>query len=434
MVIAYNKNFAKNYDDFLNNLHAGDKVWTAERIEKFLKITGRPQDDFDSIHISGTNGKGTVAHLLFNIYSERYSAGLFTSPHLVDFRERIVTSDGCVSEEWIEDFIKTYSKEIEECDLTYFEVSTAMAFHYFSERNVDVGVVEVGLGGEKDATNVLSPVATIITYVDYDHLKTLGPTLEDIAKHKAGIIKGGKVITYEERKNILNIFENKAKESGGSIYILKDYIGWEPKDIKMEYMRTHIHSFYSNENYEIKSRIIGKHQCKNIGTAILTAEVLGDDIKISKKEIISGISNTIIPARFQIFSKRPIIIFDGAHNPSATRALAELINEISWKPKNIVIGMMGDKLLEENLSNLSLIGDSAIFVEIGHRRTASLETLMDIGGKYFRRIRGFKDSYEGFKKAVEEGDVLITGSFYLCGEIMKKMNIGICDLYGAVRI
>ncbi len=434
MVIPTDKNFAKNYDDFLNNLHAGDKVWTVERIEKFLKITGKPQDDFRSIHISGTNGKGTVAHLLFNIYSQKYSAGLFTSPHLVDFRERILTSDGCVDEEWITDFIKTYRREIEECDLTYFEVSTAMAFHYFSERNVDVGVIEVGLGGKKDATNVLSPAATIITYVDYDHLKTLGPTLENIARHKAGIIKGGKIITYEERKNILDIFEDRAKESEGNLYILKKHIYWNLKNIKMEYMCAFFHSFYSNEDYDIKSRIIGRHQCKNIGTAILTAEVLSDEINICKKEIISGINITIVPARFQIFSRNPIIIFDGAHNPSATAALAELINEISWKPKNIVIGMMGDKLLEENLSNLSLIGDSAIFVEIGHRRTASLETLMDIGGKYFRRIRGFKDSYEGFKKAVEEGDVLITGSFYLCGEIMKKMNISICDLYGAVRI
>lgn len=426
--------FIENYEDFLQSLAKGEKVWTTERISKFLSATGNPQDSFSSIHISGTNGKGTLSHLLYNIYSRRYKTGLYTSPHLVDFRERIVTNDGCISEEWIADFLRAYRTEIEKYDLTYFETATAMAYHYFQQKNIDIAVIEVGLGGEKDATNVIRPVISIITYVDYDHVDILGPSLRDIAVQKAGIIKEGYFLTYEDKQEILDIFSERAKNNNCNMLVLKDFFRWTTSSITLEYMECMFESDFTGEKYTIKSKIIGEHQCKNIGLALLTTEVIRDEFRVDSREIVSAINSTSVPARFQVVGNNPTIVLDGAHNPSAVQALVSTIKRIEWRPKNILFSMMRDKDIESSLRILSEISESIIVTKVNNKRCAEIETLVDISSSYFKKVRGINNLETAYKTATAEGDVLVTGSFYLCGEVLKLLGFRLCRSSGAARI
>lgn len=418
--------FSREYEDFLDRLVHGDKKWTIDRIKRFLFITGNPQENFKSIHISGTNGKGTVSHLLYNVFSQKYKVGLYTSPHLVDFRERILTNDGCIKEEWIAEFIRTYKEDIERCELTYFETATAMAYHYFSEMGVDIAVVEVGLGGEKDATNVINPLISIITYVDYDHLNILGPTLKDIAYQKAGIIKGGYFLTYEEKCEILEIFKEKVREKRGKMFLLGDYINWNIYSMMLDSMKCVFESKHSGKIYDLRTKIVGEHQCKNIGLCLLAVELLSDELSLSVSEIRKGIESTLIPARFQIIKRDPVVIADGAHNPSAISALVNTVEKIGWKPRCILFSMMRDKDLESSIRLLSQICNNVIFTEVNNTRCSHVEEMLVIGKKYFKNVIGIRDLREAYKSAETYGDTLVTGSFYLCGEILKLHNYRVC--------
>lgn len=295
-------------------------------IIKLCDAIGNPQRDFKSIHIAGTNGKGSTSHILSAVYQENgYKVGLYTSPHLVDFRERIKINGQLCSEEFVISFVQQISEYVDEISPSFFEITVAMAFAYFAEKKVDIAIIETGLGGRLDSTNIIHPIASIITSIGYDHVDMLGDTLEKIATEKAGIIK---TITPLVVGNIalepMEVITNKAKE-----------------------MNAPLHS-YLHKTFE--TDLAGEHQQWNIGCALRCVELVNKIIPTEDKnnrealKHVRKISNFV--GRWQILQRTPLIICDVGHNEEGFRLIAQQLKELN-KPIHYLLGFVSDKDLDK---------------------------------------------------------------------------------------
>lgn len=295
-------------------------------IIKLCDAIGNPQRDFKSIHIAGTNGKGSTSHILSAVYQENgYKVGLYTSPHLVDFRERIKINGQLCSEEFVISFVQQISEYVDEISPSFFEITVAMAFAYFAEKKVDIAIIETGLGGRLDSTNIIHPIASIITSIGYDHVDMLGDTLEKIATEKAGIIK---TITPLVVGNIalepMEVITNKAKE-----------------------MNAPLHS-YLHKTFE--TDLAGEHQQWNIGCALRCVELVNKIIPTEDKnnrealKHVRKISNFV--GRWQILQRTPLVICDVGHNEEGFRLIAQQLKELN-KPIHYLLGFVSDKDLDK---------------------------------------------------------------------------------------
>ncbi len=300
-------------------------------IIKASKILGNPHLDFKSIHIAGTNGKGSTSHMISSVLQEAgYKVGLYTSPHLKDFRERIKINGNMISEGSVINFIKKYKSNFEKIHMSFFELTVAMAFNYFSEENIDIAVIECGLGGRLDSTNIISPEISVITNISLDHTDLLGDTLEKIAIEKSGIIKKNTpVIIGRKQKETKDIFEQKASKENSKIIYAK--------------------------NFNYKCDLKGFYQKENIDTAITTIKNL-NKFKIDEKDIKKGLNkivkNTSILGRWQIISNEPLIICDTAHNIDGLNEVVNQINKIQFNKLHFIIGLVNDKNIDAVLSVL----------------------------------------------------------------------------------
>lgn len=297
-----------------------------------------PQNNLKCIHVAGTNGKGSTCHMLASILQESgLKVGLFTSPHLKDFRERIKINGKCVSEQFVVDFIQQNKSFLDNNSLSFFEMTTGMAFDYFANEKVDIAVIEVGLGGRLDSTNIITPLVSVITNIGLDHTQFLGDTLEKIAFEKAGIIKPKiPVVIGENNKVTKPVFLDVAKDNDSNIFFAEDS---------------------SIENYE--SDLIGSYQKHNIRTAINTIQVLKSQFYIIKKEHISeGLLNVIektgLQGRWQILQTKPKIVCDTAHNVEGLKYVMEQLQEEKYKNLYIVFGVVNDKDLSSTLKLLPI--------------------------------------------------------------------------------
>ncbi|MDA8930859.1 bifunctional folylpolyglutamate synthase/dihydrofolate synthase [Bacteroidia bacterium] len=295
-------------------------------IIKLCDAIGNPQRDFKSIHIAGTNGKGSTSHILSAVYQDNgYKVGLYTSPHLVDFRERIKINGQLCSEEFVISFVQQISEYVDEISPSFFEITVAMAFAYFAEKKVDIAIIETGLGGRLDSTNIIHPIASIITSIGYDHVDMLGDTLEKIATEKAGIIK---TITPLVVGNIalepMEVITNKAKE-----------------------MNAPLHS-YLHKTFE--TDLAGEHQQWNIGCALRCVELVNKIIPTEDKnnrealKHVRKISNFV--GRWQILQRTPLVICDVGHNEEGFRLIAQQLKELN-KPIHYLLGFVSDKDLDK---------------------------------------------------------------------------------------
>ncbi len=321
-------------------------------------ILGNPEVGLVCIHIAGTNGKGSTSHMLASILQEAgYKTGLYTSPHLKDFRERIKVNGEMVSKEWVSNFVSQYKNDFENIQPSFFEMSTGMALAYFKEMKTDIAVIETGLGGRLDSTNVVTPLVSVITNIGYDHMNLLGNTLELIAKEKAGIIKESvPVVIGEYLKETQSIFTEKAIASGSEIYFTQDHyscraVNYNPVE---EIMAVEVKVDQEIIYQKLQLDLTGTYQLKNCCTVLQTIDILRlEGLNISDSAIKSGFKQvslrTGLQGRWQIINRNPLTICDTGHNEDGLKETLPMITALPHDQLRIVLGMVDDKDLNKIL-------------------------------------------------------------------------------------
>lgn len=417
--LAYGLPFGEimNYNDALEYIHSllvfGSRPGL-ERIGELLGKLGNPQDKLKFIHVAGTNGKGSTCTMLSEIYKcEGYKTGLYTSPYIVDFRERMQ-----INGEYIpEDALARLCKRVKDTGVvvTEFEFITALAFLWFAEEKCDLVVLEVGLGGRFDATNIIkSPLCSVIVKIDYDHTAVLGDTIEEITKEKCGIIKSGSpVVSYPlQQGSALQVILSYNK---GTVVPNTNEFSVISSDISGNVF------IYKDVRY--KTRLIGEHQIYNALTAIET--VKASDVPVAQSSIISGIENANIPARLELISEKPLVFLDGAHNPDGAEVLSGFMKKYNG---NIcaIVGMMRDKNCEGFLKQVLRYCKSVVTVTVKENpRSASADELAQISKKYCKDVLSAYDYLEAIELITEksrgEDPVFVFGSLYLAGAIRDEL-------------
>lgn len=315
------------------------------------KLLGNPENKFKSIHVAGTNGKGSTSHMLASVLqSAGLRVGLYTSPHLKDFRERIKINGEMIPEKSVVDFVEKHKTDFEKIQPSFFEMTVGLAFDYFAKEKIDIAVIEVGLGGRLDSTNVITPLVSVITNISYDHVNLLGNTLEKIAEEKAGIIKSKiPVVIGERQKEIEHVFIDKAKQLKSELYFANEVF-----DVKPELLKKGNYQIYKVEDKsgvlfdQLECELLGNYQKKNIATVLCALhEINKVGFAITKEDIQKGIQKVVkqtsLLGRWQILSEQPLVIADTAHNEAGIR---EVLNQLEHTPHeklHFVLGMVSDK-------------------------------------------------------------------------------------------
>ncbi len=414
-----------NVESALNKLYSlhnfGIKLGL-ENISNFLELIGNPQKQLKTFHIAGSNGKGSTSSFIASILMEfGFKVGLYTSPHFVKFNERIVIDGKQIPDEYIANFIKDYSDYIDEKKLTFFEVTTAIAFKYFFEQKVDFAVIETGLGGRLDATNVLSPLAVVITSISLEHTNILGNTITDIAGEKAAIIKKhSKVFTGKLPSDAEKVVEKKCNETNSNLYKIEDYINVKNELVELYTEEVEI------DNWDIPLK--GEYQKFNAALAglVVSKTLLKNDFRPILKGIHNVIKNTGIQGRFEYYSMSPDIIFDSAHNPEGIENfLIEFQkDQTKYQKKILLFGVMKDKSIKEMLIKLRDHFDEIHITEINYERSCKIAELQKIADEIKLKVFPEQDSiklFNSFKKENRENCLVVLGSMYLLGEIKSSI-------------
>lgn len=320
-----------------------------------------PQNNFTSIHIAGTNGKGSTSHMLASILQEAgYKTGLYTSPHLKDFRERIKVNGQMIPKKYVAEFISKYHKAFDEIKPSFFEMTVGLAFDYFSKEKVDIAIIEVGLGGRLDSTNVITPILSVITNISFDHMNLLGDTLPKIASEKAGIIKFNIPVVIGETDNqTKEVFIQKANQQSTNIYFADKYYSIKNVSEYNPLQNYFTADIYNGDNLVYKKLMCGlngEYQYKNILTVLQSIVLVKEKLKISEENIRNGIlkvvENTGLMGRWQIINKNPLAICDTGHNEAGINYVLNQINKIPFEKLHFVIGVVNDKEVDKILEML----------------------------------------------------------------------------------
>ncbi len=400
-----------------------------ENMSRLLEKLGNPHKSFRSIHVAGTNGKGSTSALVASILnSEGYRTGLYTSPHLVELEERIKVDGVQISgEELLETAIEVRraAEDLFQGDrrqITFFEITTAIAFLYFSRRGVEYAVIEVGLGGRLDATNVITPMVSVITHVALEHTAYLGNTIGSIAYEKGGIIKQGiPVITAEDKREALDRIVSIATEREAEISVLKDTVDLKVTANKWGELRIVVKGM--TDYGEMKSGLWGTYQIENIGLAVSTAERLQRmGLYISEQSIREGVEKVGWKGRLQIASSGRQFIFDSAHNPDAMRALASSIRDVTDEDFLCVLGILSDKNMEEMMLLISAFSREVICVSPRTPRARAAHEIAASAARHGMKAQIAEDVGRGMELAAADKSarkVMVTGSMRTVGEAME---------------
>ena len=401
-----------------------------DRMEALMEEMGNPQEKVKVIHVAGTNGKGSVCSFISSVLAKQgYKVGVYTSPHLEKYNERFVINGKQISDE---DFVKhmEYTKNM--CEKlvakgiglpTVFEVVTAAAFNYFAEEKVDYLVLEVGLGGRCDATNVVkNPLVSVIVSISMDHMEYLGNTLSAIAFEKGGIIKEGRpVVLYAKEKEVYDTIKKICDEKHSKLYafddsnavVTKEELGGTEFNFKSEYC-----------NYDgIKIKLLGDYQILNASEALLACDVLKKEgVELSEKSIREGLEDARWSGRMEIVEKNPLVMLDGAHNIDGIHMLAQSLKKYFADRKlTLLIGILGDKEYEKMLETLMPLASKVVFTEPNSTRKWHVDAIGEITKKYNVEIHIEKDIEKAYKLAKsitdEKDAVICAGSLYLIGAL-----------------
>lgn len=392
---------------------------------KLCAALGNPEQKIKAVHIAGTNGKGSVSHMLAAILQTAgYKTGLYTSPHLKDFRERIKINGEMVDKDFVVGFTEKINPLINEIEPSFFEITVAMAFEYFAEEKVDIAIIETGLGGRLDSTNIITPELSVITNIGWDHMNILGDTLEKIAVEKAGIIKQKiQVVIGEIQPETKSVFEATAKEKNAPIYFAEDGRAAAPAWHNHTLMVTVTGRQHEKKIYELE--LAGIYQTKNLLTVLEAIEQLQNlGWNITEENIIEGLKQTKkltgLHGRWEIIHQKPTIVLDVAHNANGIEQLVLQIKNTPHKKLHIILGMVKDKDISKVLSLLPK--DAAYyFTKADIPRSLPEDELMQKAEKY--RLKGIRFSTVNFcllsalKKAGKEDLIVVCGSVFLVGEV-----------------
>lgn len=394
---------------------------TTETLDKHF---GHPHRQFKSIHVAGTNGKGSCSHTLAAILqSEGYKVGLFTSPHLVDFRERIRVNGECISEQYIIDFVEKERRFFEPLHPSFFELTTALAFKYFAEQKVDIAIIEVGLGGRLDCTNIITPILSIITNISKDHTQFLGNTLADIAGEKAGIIKPRvPVIIGEDLPETRPVFQQKAQKENSPIIFAQDENQQEVQ--KAEHINGKME--YTTRTWgKLTGELCGDYQTKNMNT-ILNAVKYLTLIKNKGTSIKYGISHvtelTGLMGRWQKIQDKPLVICDTGHNVGGWQYLAPQIKAQACRQLRIVFGMVDDK---DVTTVMKMLPKDAIYywTQATTKRAIKVEKIAELGTSLGLNGNVYPSVNKAFKAAqadaAKDDFIFVGGSSYIVADFLS---------------
>lgn len=394
---------------------------------------GNPQEQFKTIHIGGTNGKGSTSHMLASVLQTAgYKTGLYTSPHLYDFRERI-RIDGIMADEgFVVDFVKNIKPVLEEIEPSFFETTVAMAFTYFAHKKVDVAVIEVGLGGRLDSTNIIHPELAIITNIGWDHTNILGNTLEAIAGEKAGIIKNGVPVVIGERKEETEkIFIRTAEEKKAPIFFAEDYFQtnsfiWQNHKLILDVL-----DIKSKKVNSYQLDLPGIYQKKNIQTVLTAIELLQKkDFTISNSAVHEGlkkvVKNTGLHGRWEVIHEQPAVVLEVAHNKDGIQQMLEHLKNIRFKQLHMILGMVKDK---DIMPVLELLPKDAhyYFTNAHIPRALDAASLKEQAAKAYLQGSAFDHVDEALANALNEASeddlIIVCGSIFLVAEVNRDFSL-----------
>ena len=419
--------------DRIHEFNRFGMVLGLDRMEELLRRLGNPQDDLKVIHVAGTNGKGSVSKYLEEGLSAcGYKMGLYTSPYIETFNERIRYDGADISDEDLEYYGQKVVSAAEAMvadgldSPTEFEVVTAIAFLYFAGRQADITILEVGLGGIGDSTNVVkSPLASVITSISYDHMAQLGSSLAEIAVNKAGIIKTGcPVIANVPQRDAAKIIARKAYAMGSRLYdisgihaAVSDETPFSQK-VSME--------LYEKSYSDVEISMVGRHQAENLKTALATLEILRKSgaVKLDREALYEGLKRARQPGRFEVISEDPLVIIDGAHNEAGAQALQEtMAQHFAGKKILLVAGILADKEIDSIVKFLTKITDHIIVTEPDNPRKLAAEKLAEHVADFGTAAEVISDVEAAVHRAKELADgydvILFAGSLYLIGDVRR---------------
>ena len=390
---------------------------------------GNPQDSYTVIHIAGTNGKGSTAAMLQSIFmAAGYRCGLYTSPHLVHFGERIRIDDEKLTDEQAADLLDELKDDLVRAEATFFEAATAMAFLHFQSSRVDIAVVETGLGGSWDATNILKPSICVFTPISLDHTNRLGNELPGIAGDKAGIIKpGAVVVSSRQMPEAFRMLKDRAGQFGCRIVYSPEIFDMNEWKIRFDHsVMGLICDSHPELSGDYRIPLPGRHQGDNVLTALAaSAELSGIGFNVSPLQAKQGIEKVRWGGRLQILSRRPLTYYDVAHNPAAARVVAEFFREVfPGRKLRILFGIVREKNIEGVLEELVDITGEMMITRLPTDKSAEPEEVVEITRRFNIPAAVVDDHYEAvnafFNQSREDEVSLITGSHYLGEPVAKK--------------
>ncbi|MCX8079871.1 MAG: bifunctional folylpolyglutamate synthase/dihydrofolate synthase [Bacteroidia bacterium] len=399
-------------------------------ILELMRILGMPHEGGQYIHVAGTNGKGSTSHMLASILMESgYKTGLFTSPHLVDFRERIKVNGKMIPRSAVAQFVEKYRKEVESINPSFFEWTTALAFWWFKKQNCDISVIEVGMGGRLDSTNIIVPKISVITSISFDHKEFLGDTLPKIAAEKAGIIKKNvPVVVSIRQKEVYKVFEEKAKKEHAPIF----FADREFKVQKLVPFKNKNIAFIKNKNKTLKFLVGlgGQYQKKNIPGVLKTTELLSEmEYGINEKTIKKGLEriteNTGLMGRWQVVKKSPLTILDTGHNEDGIRQVVRQARSLRKKKVYFIFGVVKEKDMEAIFRHLPKSWVYLLVRPEVERGRDALELATEFVKNGYQTVV-CSDIQMAFKTAMKLSSrqdlILVGGSTFVVGDFLRKVN------------
>jgi len=395
---------------------------------KLCEFLGNPHQKIKSVHIAGTNGKGSTAHALASIFqSAGYKTGLYTSPHIVDFRERIKINGQLCSEEFIVEVVELLLPAIKEIRPSFFEITVAIAFHYFASRNVDIAIIETGLGGRLDSTNIISPILSIITNISYDHQAILGNTLQEIAGEKAGIIKAGTpVIIGRKQEEIVSVFELKAQQVSAPLYFSDELIEIIGYEIRNKQLSIEFRNKKEQRNFTIDTDLCAIYQVENIRTVLAAMTVFNQYYdKVDFDRIKNGLAyvqtQTNFGGRWQVIETAPKVVIDVGHNEDGIIKITEQLEQERFEKLHIIYSAVKDKDVDKIIC---LLPENARYylTEANMERKMPVKILQEKFNKYHLSNNIFENATLALQaaklNAAKEDLILVVGSFFILEEIL----------------
>ena len=409
---------------FLFARTTGGVKFGLDRTYALLAALGNPHRAFPVIHVAGTNGKGSsLATAEALLLGRGMRVGKYTSPHLVDFRERILVDRVPIDGDRVVAFVERWTPLVVELGATFFEATTAMAFDAFARARVDIALIETGLGGRLDSTNVVDPISAGVTSIGWDHMEYLGHTLEAIAGEKAGIFKTGRpAVIGESAPGIRDLLHRRAREVEAQPFIVSDLISIADVEVSARGTAATFEMF--GERARLRTPLTGRHQAYNLAFALALLHVAGPDYRFTLREAAPLLENVSLPGRFQRTGK---YIFDVAHNSDGARVLAETMREIQpARPVRVLFCALKDKEWKEMLAVLAPVADSFVLT-LAPTAPASRAWSLDVVREHLRRS-GINGEIEpdfdlALARVADADSVIVTGSFHTVGDAMARLQV-----------